>query len=667
MARVSCPSSVGCPHVLFVGRKDVAGHIFCPVGERTEYAGQAVAVVLADSHATAIKAAKHVKITYKNETKPILDVRKIIKDGPADRIKQVGQITPTSTKTNIKHVIKGSWDIASQYHYTMETHTCFAVMMEDHMEVYPSSQSPTSIQTSISYALNLPGNDINIRVRRVGGGYGAKLTRCNHVAVVTALCAYLSRKPVKIVLQMENNMKWAGKRFPVLSDYEVGVDDNGEIQYLNASLWQDNGYCPNDSAIGGTINSVSNIYDSSTWKLTGYEVTTDTPSNTWCRAPGTTEAIALIETIMDHIACVIGQDPVHVRLANLDKVNSQPIPGMINETAESANYQQRLEDVAKFNKENRWKKRGISLVPMNYPFGFWGGFHGLVSIFGADGTVAVMHGAVEMGQGVNTKVAQVVAYTLGIDVDLISVKPFNNNTAPNDSPTGGSIGSEAVSYAVKVCCDQLNERLAPIKKQLGPNASWKEITKAALDKNIDLLATHQFTNRDLSKSYFIYGVTIAEVEVDILTGQLQIRRVDLNEDAGQSLSPDVDIGQIEGAFIMGAGYYTSEEIVYDPDSGINLTDRTWNYKPPGAKDIPLDFRVTLKKNSDNPFGVLRSKATGEPPLCMTVSVPNAIRNAILSARKDAGISDPWLALDAPYTAEKIWLAASTKKEQMVIS
>uniref|UniRef100_A0A0A9YHM8 Indole-3-acetaldehyde oxidase n=1 Tax=Lygus hesperus TaxID=30085 RepID=A0A0A9YHM8_LYGHE len=640
--------------------------VFVEEGKTADYAGQAVCVVLADSHANAIKAAEKVKISYVNERPPINDVRKIIAEGPKERIKPTHGITPTTSKSNVKYKIKGSWDVPAQYHYTMETHTCVAVPTEDHLEVYPSSQGPTSTQESIMFALAIPANQINMRVRRVGGGYGAKLTRNNHSAVVASLCAYLSRKPVRFVLQLENNMKWAGKRYPVFADYDVGVSETGEIQYLNASVYQDDGSSTNDSAIGGTMAHLPNIYDQSTWNVKGYEVITESAGNSYCRAPGSTEGVALIETIMDHITAVTGKDPIQVRLANMDKASNLDVPTMINDAVESSNYRQRVEEIEKFNKENRWKKRGISLVPMNYPFSFFGGFHGVVSIYSSDGSVAITHGAIEMGQGVNTKVAQVAAYVLGIDVNVISVKPTYNHTSPNDMSTGGSVGSESVAYAVKMCCDQLNERLAPFKKSLGPNAKWLDVIRTAYNSNTDLMATYQFTPNDDVKNYFIYGVTITEVEVDILTGQYHTRRVDLVEDAGQSMSPEVDIGQVEGAFIMATGYWTCEQLVYDPKTGANLTYRTWTYKPPGAKDIPIDFRVTLKKNSTNPTGVLRSKATGEPPFCMAITIPLAIRKALVAARKDSGLPDNWVEMNPPFTAEAIWLNGHTKKDQMVL-
>ncbi|XP_073980918.1 uncharacterized protein isoform X2 [Rhodnius prolixus] len=636
------------------------------VEKDTDYAGQAVGVIVAESHALAVKAASKVKINYSNSEKVLINVREILNDNVVERIKLYETITPTEKKGNIKYKFTGRWDLKAQYHYTMETQTCVAVPVEDNLDIFVCSQWPAGVQEAISIALNIPEHRINMKVRRLGGGYGAKITRTNHVGVVCALAAHLLQRPVRIVLNLETNMEWCGKRFPVFSDYEVGVNDLGEIQYLNANVYQDDGHCPNDPAIQDTFLHIINAYNPSTWNMKGYGVTTDSASNTWCRSPGSTEGISIIETIMEHIASVVNKDPIDVRLANMKK-EGNPIPQMIKDVKQLADYDNRKKKVNQFNQNNRWKKRGITLVPMNYPFKYWGAWYGMVSIFGMDGSVAVSHGGIEMGQGLNTKVAQVAAHILKIDLELISIKPTTTITAPNNTSTGGSLGSEAICYAVKMCCEELNKRLDPIKKQLGSKATWKEIINEAYKSDVNLNSTYMFSNRDDVKDYPIYGVVVTEVEIDVLTGQYQTRRVDIIEDAGQSLSPEIDIGQVEGAFIMGLGYFTCEEIVYRSDTGALLTNRTWNYKPPGVKDIPIDFRITLRKNSRNPTGVLRSKATGEPPFCLSCSVTFAIRNALKSARQDAGQYDEtWFDIDPPFTGERIWLGALTKKEMFLL-
>merc|ERR1719433_1458356 len=345
-----------------------------------------------------------------------------------------------------------------------------------------------------------------------------------------------------------------------------------------------------------------------------------------------------------------------------------PVPGMISDLQTSADFTARLAAVKSFNAANRWKKRGISLVPFRYGhnLGLWTGlkFHCLISVFGGDGSVSVAHSGIEMGQGINTKVAQCVAYELGISVDMIKTKPVRVVTNPNAMTTGGSAGSECNCVAAIEACKILKARLEPIRAELGPDATWSELIKAANEADLDLCARYMFeAHKNDYTGYNVWGAGISEVEVDILTGQMFVVRTDLLEDAGLSTSPVVDIGQVEGAFIMGLGLFTSEEIKHDTTTGELLTKNTWEYKPPAAKDIPQDFRVTLLKNARNPLGVRSSKATGEPGMLMSISVLFAIRSALTSAREEAGLAG-WWQLDAPATVENIQLHAGLRRDQM---
>ncbi|KAG8310056.1 hypothetical protein J6590_071593 [Homalodisca vitripennis] len=228
---------------------------------------------------------------------------------------------------------------------------------------------------------------------------------------------------------------------------QVGVDDNGVIQKMHIDYYQDDGATKNDSIAGYTLHYLSNLYDDSTWSVNGYGVKTDLPSQTWCRSPGSTEAISAIETIMEHIAQALKKDPTEIKLANKRQVDS-PLPALVDDLKRSADYEKRVRDIQQFNQTNRWKKRGISLVPMDYPFSYFGNYHSMVSVYGGDGTVSISHGCIEMGQGLNTKVAQVCAYILGIDVEDVSVKPYYSLISPNVAPTGGSSGSESAAYVL---------------------------------------------------------------------------------------------------------------------------------------------------------------------------------------------------------------------------
>lgn len=315
---------------------------------------------------------------------------------------------------------------------------------------------------------------------------------------------------------------------------------------------------------------------------------------------------------MEHVAKIVGRDPVDVRMENLE--DDSEYYKMMPEFVASVEYRERKAAIDKFNLENRWVKRGIAVSPMKYFINYFGAMHGIVSIYHGDGSVAISTGGVEMGQGLNTKVIQVASHVLNIPMEKFSIKPMNSLISPNDIGSVASVTSEISCYIVKKCCDELLERLKPFRDE-NPAATWEELVESAYDKNVDLSANYMYKAEEM-KTYFVYGISCAEVEVDFLTGNMLLKRVDILEDTGESLSPGIDIGQIEGGFVMGLGIWLTENLVYDPKTAELLTDRSWNYKPPGAKDIPVDFRVKLVQKKPNPCFVLRSKATGEPPVTM---------------------------------------------------
>ncbi|KAL0109815.1 hypothetical protein PUN28_013466 [Cardiocondyla obscurior] len=632
-------------------------------------AGQPIGVIAAETHNLANEAAKLVEVKYVDvlKKKPVITIEDALLTKDETRLLQTVNVPAQRKGKNVKQTIKGVFRCGSQYHYTMETQTCVCVPAEDGMDVYPTSQWLDLTQVAIANCLGVKNNSINVHVRRIGGGYGAKISRNAMISCTCALVCHNLNRPARFIVTLEDNMRSQGKRISSRQEYEVEIDDEGVIQHLDTKYWCNSGCNFNDGHAFGVVHHYGSCYTNDNWSFNGFEVRTDLPSNTYCRAPGSTEGIAMIEHIMEHIAKVTKRDSLKVRLANMNDVDKAAIETMIQELSKSADYDLRKRDVDTFNNENRWKKKGIAMIPMKYPFQNFGQFNAMVSVCARDGTVCVTHGGIECGQGVNTKVAQVVAYTLGIDLSLISVKPSNNVITPNNMVTGGSMTSESCAYAASQACKEILNRLEPIKKDL-KDPSWQELVFAAYQKDVDLVARHMYASMkdDTIKPYAIYGVTIAEVEIDLLTGQHIVRRVDLMEDTGVSLSPEIDIGQVEGAFVMGIGYWTSEELIYDPKTGMLTNDRTWNYKPPGAKDIPEDFRVSFRRNAPNPVGVLRSKATGEPPLCMSCVIPIAIRNALNSARAEVGNKDVWYQLDGPFTNERILLNSLTNKDDMVL-
>ncbi|XP_065075928.1 xanthine dehydrogenase/oxidase-like [Ochlerotatus camptorhynchus] len=636
--------------------------IFCS-GE-VAFHGQPVGVVVAETFELANHAAQLVDVCYERIANEMVYItpKEVLEARSDNRIinqnfDRHGKDYRTASEGPIK--IKDQMELGGQYHYSMETQTCFCVPIEDGMDIYASTQSTNFMLAAVSQALNVLENSLNISVRRVGGAYGAKLSRSSQIACACAVAAHLLQRPVRMLLKLETNMSAIGKRSGTFSEYQVNVDRNGKINRLSNTYTQDGGAVLNEPLAFLTSDYFKNCYRTDTWSLIGNMARTYVATNTFCRAPGTMEGISMVENIMEHIAHVTGKDPLDVRMMNISKQNK--MYELLPKFRKDVDFDERRKTVDMFNIQNRWRKRGISIIPMEYPMEYSGTLNALVSIYHIDGSIAITHGAIEMGQGVNTKVAQVAAHILGIPLSKISVKPSTTLTSPNCAPSVNSRTSENAAFAVKRCCEMLLDRLRPIR-QANRFASWEEVINRAFITNIDLSATYFYEPSDL-KAYIIWGLTCAEVEVDVLTGNVQVSRVDILEDVGESMSPGIDIGQIEGAFIMGLGYYLTEALVYDPSNGALVNNRTWNYKVPGAHDIPIDFRIQFLKGSSNQYGVLRSKAVGEPALSMSPVLTYALRYALRSARKDAGLPDDWIPIGSGTTPEKIFFMAGNSIEQ----
>ncbi|XP_037034826.1 xanthine dehydrogenase-like [Bradysia coprophila] len=643
----------------FMGPAEVE-ETFLSANNPVLYYGQPVGIILADSFQIANQAAKRVKISYnpREDNKQIITtLHDAHEKKAANRYRPIPpcKITPKITDvdtSNCKKVV-GTLDLGTQYHFTMEPQTTICLPAEDGITVMCATQWVEFIQVAVATTLNIRSNDVNMQLRRIGGGYGAKASRSAQVACACAVACKLTNRPVRFVLTMEANMETVGKRLALLSEYDIDVDDDGKIMKMTNQFAQDFGCSLNEKVIFTTVQHMTNCYSVDTWNVSCMMAVTDSPSHTFCRAPGSTEGIAMTETIMEHISRVTGKDPLSVRLANMPEKHQMRT--MLPNFLEDIGFYARKAEIDEFNRNNRWRKRGISFVPMDYHLHYFGMYPVFVAIYSDDGSVAITHGGIEMGQGINTKVAQVAAHILQIPMSLVSIKRMDNVVAANGFLTAISIASEAVCFGVKKACEELLERMRPVREQLG-NPEWKPLVRECHRKMIDLSCKSTF-HKDEVKEYSIYGCSCAEVEVDLLTGNVQLKRVDILEDTGESMSPGIDVGQVEGSFVMGLGYWLSENIIYGTEKGELLTNRSWSYKPPGAKDIPVDFRVKFLRNSSNTCGVLRSKSTGEPPLCMAIVAIFALRYAIESGRRDAGLQDEWFHLGAPSTPEVIFLSA----------
>ncbi|CAG9788121.1 unnamed protein product [Diatraea saccharalis] len=534
-----------------------------------KFCGQPVAIVVATTEELAAKVAKQLEITYKDVrgTPPVLTIDQAKKDSKRYSPYSDG-IEPKSKGNNVKKIIKGVYQIDAQYHYYMEPITSVVVPVDERFEVYDSCQWMDLTQIAVAQCLGIKESDVVVKVLRVGGGFGGKISR---------------------------NVQ------------AVGIDDDGKIQYLNATIVEDDGCSHNENILAYVAQGFPNCYDPSTFSLKTAAVLTDLPSNSFARAPGTAEGISSIEHIMEHIAFTVKKDATEVRKLNM-RTEDNDLPPLIDDFKKETDYDKRAKEIDQFNKSNRWMKKAICISVMSFPVIYYGNYSGMVSVYRGDGTVTVTTGGIEMGQGCNTKVAQVCAYVLGIPVEYVSVLPHHSFTAANNVFSGSSITSESTCYAVMKACKMINQRLEPIRAKM-TDPTWKALVMKAGDEEVDLTAIYMMTDKEEDLSgYNAYAVTILEAQLDILTGQFELLRVDILEDVGLSANPNLDVGQVEGGYIQGLGYFMCEKLVYDKKTGKLLTNRSINYHVPLALDIPAEFNVKLRYNSKNPKGVLGSKA-----------------------------------------------------------
>jgi len=471
-----------------------------------------------------------------------------------------------------------------------------------------------------------------------------------------------------------------GKRHPYQCKYKVGITESGILKALELHL-----FCNKGAALdwGGpwlhlAFNTIDNCYKTENFYVDGRVCRTNIPTNTSTRAPGWAQAIFFMEHIMEHIATHCNIPPDVVKTRNFYKpgdetpyhqpVTNYPIPRMWEEIQGNANYKNRLAAVETFNTRNRWTKRGISMVPVKFGVSWAGGWFGsLVNIY-SDGSVWVSTGGIEMGQGLNTKVAQAAAMILEVPVERITVYVASTATQPNVSATQGSVGSELSAKATMQACKILRDRLEPIRRQTAEPRTWERVIERAYNAGVHLQAS-AFTNPNPPNCgpyhYNSHIVACTEVELDVLTGEIQIIRSDILYDCGISMNPAIDVGQIEGGFVQGLGWHLTEDIVYEPD-GTLLTNGTWEYKPPSSKDIPIQLNVKLLKNSTDENCVLSAKAVGEPPLTVSCVALFAVQHAISAARQNTNNSD-YFELDSPATVDRIQTKCLIDDKQFILA
>ncbi|XP_068702018.1 xanthine dehydrogenase/oxidase-like [Montipora foliosa] len=652
-----------------------AEEIFCS-GD-VLYAGQALALIVADTQHHADDAAKAVKVTYKEQKPPILTIDEAIA-AKSFFDPQAKPLLKGDADTAIKNsatVVQGSIYTDHQYHFHMETQVTMCVPEDDGITVHCPTQCIDDTQAAVAQVLNFPVQSVNMSVKRCGGAYGARFSRPSLIAGACALATFVTKRPVRMRLNLNTNMEMIGGREPYKATYKVGVTSEGKLNGIDLSFYCDCGSSPNEVDVSVAQVYADNAYFCPNWKIVPYATKTNTASSTWCRAPATSQAVFVMETMMEHVAKALKKTPEEVKKANLYQNGQKTLTGetleycnistLWDDSLRSSEFEERKAGVDTFNKNNRWRKRGIGMVPLKYSISYFGNmFTAMVSIFHTDGTVAIAHGGIEVGQGINTKAAQVAAYELKCPLEFIAIKPTAAFTNPNSSATGGSVTSELCCKTVMGCCEILNKVIDPVRQTM-PTATWPELIAKCYSEGLDLSAKFM-SKSGIPVVYNTYGVTCTEVEVDVLTGEREIIRTDILNDCGQSMNPELDVGQVEGAHMMGLGMFLSEKLIYDPQTGRNLTNGTWEYKPPCSKDIPIDFRVSLLKNAPNPLGVLRSKAVGEPPLCMACGSLFALKHAVEAARDEIGKGDDYFAMNAPCTVEDTQLACLVDPSQFII-
>lgn len=691
----------------FFTHKDVEHNLWGPtiikdeellVSKNVQTIGQIIGVLVAEDSKLAKQAVKLVEVEYEEE-KPILTIQDAIK---ANSYIGEHQITDGNIEKGFKEsdiVLEEDINIGGQEHFYFETISTISVPLENNeILIHASTQNLNEVQHHVAHALGMDNNKIIAKCKRIGGGFGGKETRTVPIALCTSLAAKKLGVPVRAVLDRDVDMAYSGQRHPFYAKYKVGIQKNGKVNALEVNIYSNAGYSSDLSmpVLDRSLLHIDSCYKFPNLKVIGKACKTNLPSNTAFRGFGGPQGLFVCETIMDHIASTIGISKIKVREMNFYKEGEethygQPlknwnVPSLWNKLLEKSDYEKRVKEIEKFNKENKLK-RGISMIPTKFGIAFTftplnqGG--ALVNIY-TDGSVLITHGGCEMGQGLHQKVIQIASTVLNCPVEKIFVSETSTDKVPNSSATAASMGSDLYGEAVKNACDILNQRLQPFREKLGEKATMKDLANAAYFNRVNLSAQgffapqnigFQFTETGKGNGipfrYFTQGVACSEVEVDPLTGDFTTLRTDLIMDVGHSISPGIDIGQIEGAFIQGVGLFTIEELIRGDDEhpwvkkGLLQTRGPGNYKIPSSNDVPVDFRVHLAQDLPNDIAVMRSKAIGEPPLFLGSSVYFAIKEALYESRKENNVKGYFI-LDSPATCERIRMSNCDKISEMVI-
>lgn len=664
------------------------------------YLGQPVFAVVATTRDAARRAAARAKeVLTIDALPPVLTPQDAHQRGqyvlpPMHLARSTNEGGAQAAIARAPRQLKGSFEVGGQEQFYLEGQISYAIPKEGGMHVYCSTQHPSEMQHLVAHALQLHAHDVHVECRRMGGGFGGKESQSAIFACVAAVAAAKLRRPVKLRLDRDDDFLITGRRHCFWYEYDIGYDDEGRVLGAEISMVSRAGHSADLS--GPVMTRAICHFDNAYWlpdvSMHGYCGKTNTQSNTAFRGFGGPQGAIAIENILDAIARDLGLDALDVRRINFygkttnnvtpygQVVSDNIIHELVDQLEASSDYRTRRDAAAAFNAASPVLKRGIALAPLKFGISFnvkhFNQAGALVHIY-TDGSILVNHGGTEMGQGLNTKVAQVVAHELGVGFDSVRVTATDTQKVANTSATAASTGADLNGKAAQDAARQLRERLAACAAEHhGGEASAVRfandvvlvnghtvpfctlVAQAYLDR-VQLWSDGFYATPGLSWDretmqgrpffYFAYGAAVSEVIVDTLTGEWKLLRADILHDAGKSLNPALDIGQVEGAFIQGMGWLTTEELVWHPQSGKLTTHAPSTYKIPTANDCPPVFNVQLFDGPNFEDSIHRSKAVGEPPLLLPFSVFFAIRDAVSSVGGHR-VSPP---LRAPATSEAI--------------
>jgi xanthine dehydrogenase large subunit len=668
------------------------------------YVGQPLFAVAAESLPKARAAAALAVVDYE-DLPPLLTIEaaraanSLIEDSQVMRLGDARAAIAAAP-----HALSGRLASGGQDHFYLEGQVALVLPGEDgDLHVWSSTQNPTETQHLIARCLGLRDNAVVVEVRRMGGGFGGKETQSIHYAALCALAVAKTGRPAKVRLDRDDDMVMTGKRHAFVTDWQVGFDGDGR---LRGAAFELASRCGHSADLSIAINDramfhCDNAYCLQAAEIVSHRLRTNTVSDTAFRGFGGPQGMMGIERAMDAIALHLGKDPLDVRLANLYGVSGNLTPygqvvadsvalELMTELEGSCAYRARRKAVTAWNAENTFLKRGLALTPVKFGISFTA-HHlnqagALVHVY-TDGSIHLNHGGTEMGQGLNIKVAQVVAHEFQVPLDVVKISATRTDKVPNTSATAASSGSDINGMAAQAAARTIKARLVEfaarefncVQVVFGPDGiqagdvklTFTELVRRAYFARISLSATGYYRTPEIHYDrarhqgrpfyYYAYGAACSEVVIDTLTGENKVTRVDILHDVGRSLNPAVDLGQIEGGFIQGMGWLTTEELVFD-DAGRLSTHAPSTYKIPAAGDRPDAFNMAIWERGENREPTIhRSKAVGEPPLMLAISVFSALTDAVASVGARKVMPD----LDAPATPERILAAVEDVRRRAV--